>query len=600
MLMLIRICDSACPHPPILQVYLHKTLLMVSWKAGIVLLCGQLADAVATPAVGILSDRSKGWQLTRSFYLGRRHLFYLIGTALVIINFFFLFGHCVMCEITHSDDMDNWLQVVYLCFAASVFNVGWASVQVAHLSMVPELTSSTPERVKLNSVRYSATVLSNLLVFGLLAVFDKATPYGKAGRYHLLAYVVLGIGTACSFVFLLGTEESKPVESRYQQKQGAAGQEQVANGKHSNGANDEKTKRRKATLNGPSDQLVVGSAVNASGGGGAYVGSVVTSPVPPEMLYEDDYEVDGEDQPPQQEEGFDEVLVRSTSRGSLVPSSRAGSPAFPSSSSRSEFESTLAMHLSSLPVKFMSYKCWLRQREFWWAGAVYMCTRLVVNVSQVFLPFLALDALDLPDIYITILPCVLYVCSMISASFMQRLSLRFGRKEIYCVGFLQTTVGLIAMFFLPSARPWCWIVYPCCVLVGLGTGVIMVSCTQLTSDLIGSRTNYSAFVFGSFSFTDKLSNGIVLFALQSFNNDSARYARWAIAAPPVASALLAIGILLTQIDLNEWRRKHTLSPEAMARMRKDAHNQQQEREQQEPRRRRSSVAPVETTAAEAL
>jgi Na+/melibiose symporter-like transporter len=199
---------------------------------------------------------------------------------------------------------------------------------------------------------------------------------------------------------------------------------------------------------------------------------------------------------------------------------------------------------------------------------VYMSARLVVNVSQVFLPFLVLDALDLPNVYITILPCVLYICSMFAATFMQRLDERFGRKQVFCVGFLLTSLGLVGMFFLPPDRPYVWIVYPCAVVVGLGTGVIMVSCTQLTADLIGSRTNYSAFVFGAFSFTDKLSNGLVLFALQAFNNDSATYARWALVAPPVAAAALAIVVLLTQVDLEEWRRKHTLPAHVNVRSRK--------------------------------
>ena len=56
-----------------LLVLMHKVLGFSSWKSACILLSGQLADAVATPLVGIFSDRAKGITCG-SFYFGRRHL----------------------------------------------------------------------------------------------------------------------------------------------------------------------------------------------------------------------------------------------------------------------------------------------------------------------------------------------------------------------------------------------------------------------------------------------------------------------------------------------------------------------------------------------
>ncbi len=55
------------------------------------------------------------------------------------------------------------------------------------------------------------------------------------------------------------------------------------------------------------------------------------------------------------------------------------------------------------------------------------------------------------------------------------------------------------------------------VLLGSGSTVILVSSLSLTSDLVGQNTGSSAFVFGSMSFLDKLSNGIAVALLQQFS-----------------------------------------------------------------------------------
>ena len=48
-----------------------------------------------------------------------------------------------------------------------LFQFGWATVQISHLSMIPDITSDEAERMALTSVRYAATVMSNLLVYAI-------------------------------------------------------------------------------------------------------------------------------------------------------------------------------------------------------------------------------------------------------------------------------------------------------------------------------------------------------------------------------------------------------------------------------------------------
>ena len=46
-----------------------------------------------------------------------------------------------------------------------LFQFGWATVQISHLSMIPDITSNENSRMALTSIRYAATVMSYILVY---------------------------------------------------------------------------------------------------------------------------------------------------------------------------------------------------------------------------------------------------------------------------------------------------------------------------------------------------------------------------------------------------------------------------------------------------
>lgn len=92
---------------------------------------GQIADGVATPLVGVLSDHSKG---IPSIGFGRRKTWLSAGAFLVIVCFFFVFAECAPRWFTEAPS--RMVMVVYYSVAASLFNFGWAAVQVSHMAMV--------------------------------------------------------------------------------------------------------------------------------------------------------------------------------------------------------------------------------------------------------------------------------------------------------------------------------------------------------------------------------------------------------------------------------------------------------------------------------
>jgi Na+/melibiose symporter-like transporter len=173
--------------------FLKKVRHLPAPDAGLVMLCGQLADAVGTVSSGLLSDRSEG---CAPLGLGRRKLWYIAGTGTVAVCFLGIFT----VDLVHGEG-----QTAYYAAAASLFNVGWAAVQVSHMALLPELTSNAEEQVTLNSCRYAASVIANISVFLMLALW--ADVLGPEDKYTGLGASIVAVGLITSVLFLWGTPE---------------------------------------------------------------------------------------------------------------------------------------------------------------------------------------------------------------------------------------------------------------------------------------------------------------------------------------------------------------------------------------------------------
>lgn len=127
-----------------LLLFYHMVVRINNTYAGLLLLIGQVVDALATPIIGFLCDR------TRIRY-GRRKIWHLGGTVLVAISVFFIWHKCLFCQ-SEAHSPVAWT-IAYFAIPIAVFQVGWASTQISHLALIPELTEDENERVGLNSIR---------------------------------------------------------------------------------------------------------------------------------------------------------------------------------------------------------------------------------------------------------------------------------------------------------------------------------------------------------------------------------------------------------------------------------------------------------------
>ncbi|KHN72867.1 Major facilitator superfamily domain-containing protein 12 [Toxocara canis] len=167
----------------------------------------QVTDAISTPCVGMASDGS----LMPSFLLrfGRRISWHAIGTICVSISFPFIFNSCFACSSTTSE---GWRLVWFIPFIM-LFQFGWAAVQISHLALIPELSGDKKCRSMMGSIRYSFTVVANLGVFGLLAVFlntgdvTGGISSDDLAHFRNSALIVVGVGIVTSMIFYATTRE---------------------------------------------------------------------------------------------------------------------------------------------------------------------------------------------------------------------------------------------------------------------------------------------------------------------------------------------------------------------------------------------------------
>ncbi|TDH69058.1 hypothetical protein CCR75_004916 [Bremia lactucae] len=396
-----------------LLVFLLHAVRMSPADSAIVMFCGQLADGFATPLVGVYSDKSPAllW-----LGLGRRKTWLAIGSLLVILCFFLVFGACAPRWFSTSPS--RMVMLIYYSTAASIFNIGWATVQVSHMAMVPELSDNDNIRCVLNSTRYGFTILSNVMVFcvflGLLRVVH---PLGvpDAEKFTLLAYTSIIIGGMCTISFLLGTPENIKKESR-------------------------------TTV---AIELLKSPVITDLGKSGA---------------------------------NFDgELPVEGVK--SLEPSG------------------------------LMTWSCWFKRGMFYEVGLAYMCTRLVVNVTQVFISFYLIVTLEMSATSIAIIPLLVYVSGFMATFFLRYLNESFGRTGSFALGTGLVAGALALSYFLtPESATW---IYPFSVALGMGNSIIMVTSVCLTGDLVGNNIESGAFVFGAMSFTDKISNGVAILVIQN-------------------------------------------------------------------------------------
>ncbi|XP_055533265.1 major facilitator superfamily domain-containing protein 12-like [Wyeomyia smithii] len=172
--------------------FMQGALGMPAAEAGALVMLGQVGDAVATPIVGFLTDKH-----------GTKRQWHIAGTLIVFLTFPMIFSLCPWCDVA-----PHWWEIVYFVIVILLFQFGWPIVQITHLAMIPELSKSQKDRSDLTAVRYSVSIVSNVVVYIVTwAVLrsrtteDNQIGAGDAYRFRDIALILTLVGVSMSVLF---------------------------------------------------------------------------------------------------------------------------------------------------------------------------------------------------------------------------------------------------------------------------------------------------------------------------------------------------------------------------------------------------------------
>ncbi|XP_020541408.1 major facilitator superfamily domain-containing protein 12 isoform X2 [Jatropha curcas] len=186
----------------------------------------------------------------------------------------------------------------------------------------------------------------------------------------------------------------------------------------------------------------------------------------------------------------------------------------------------------------ISWTYWFKKILYYQVGLVYVLTRLVQNVSQAYLAFYVINDLRMTQSAKALVPAIIYISSFVISVIMQEISWTGQRLKAYysAGGILWMFCGASILLLPRSLSAFMFVIS---IFIGIANALMMVTGISMESVLVGSDLNGCAFVYGSLSFLDKISCGLALYALQSFQSIS----------PKVQNTLLADYISVTRYGL---------------------------------------------------
>jgi len=196
--------------------YLNKVVLLDATITGLAFLIGQVADGIATVGVGYFSDNYG------SKKFGKRMPWYYIGSLMEMAGTigFFVFPKFARLYDLGGKPRNEKMVGVYYILMFVLFNVGWAFVQIANMSIVNQLTYSNRRRDRLTNNRNGFTYGSYIYCLAFSMIFFSVVDNEvDQFRYLCLVITVLGI---CSTIFYIVkiqepflSSEAKRLEAAY-------------------------------------------------------------------------------------------------------------------------------------------------------------------------------------------------------------------------------------------------------------------------------------------------------------------------------------------------------------------------------------------------
>ncbi|XP_022147796.1 major facilitator superfamily domain-containing protein 12-like isoform X2 [Momordica charantia] len=216
----------------------------------------------------------------------------------------------------------------------------------------------------------------------------------------------------------------------------------------------------------------------------------------------------------------------------------------------------------------ISWSYWFKKVLYYQVALAYVLTRLIINVSQAFLAYYVINDLHLAKSATALVPAIIYVFSFIVSVILQEIVWTGQRLKIYysAGGVLWMVCGAVILILPTSMSAFMYVMSS---FIGVANALMTVTGVSMQSVLVGRDLNGCAFVCGSLSFLDKISCGLALFFLESFQSTTALHSsennylgatyvsvtRYGLGLVPAVCAFLGVAVTIS-MDLHAPYAKH--------------------------------------------
>ena len=202
-----------------------------------------------------------------------------------------------------------------------------------------------------------------------------------------------------------------------------------------------------------------------------------------------------------------------------------------------------------------NWKEWLKKPWFYTCGAVYMFTRMAINITMTLIPFYLVYVLKFEKSekeptppQIAMVPLASYFSSMIFSFFLYRpLISHFSDPDsnwqtpssrLYplLIGVVLLVGSSFPFLIIQCSYSWAmYLIVPC---QGIGLAIMLNIATSMISDMIGNNSKWVAFIYGTYSLFDKVMNGIILSIITSTVIQDSTWLRMLTGSLPILVAIM--------------------------------------------------------------
>lgn len=169
--------------------------------------------------------------------------------------------------------------------------------------------------------------------------------------------------------------------------------------------------------------------------------------------------------------------------------------------------------------QIQNWQDWFHEITFYIVGCIYVLSRCASNITMIYMSFFLIKTMEMADISLALVPATMYLSSFLITFRLQKFNKALGQNQLFVIGAVTIILGSTSCAFLDtSVLSNKNLVYVSAILFGTGTAITTVGSVTLITDLVGDNLRWGAFVYGSISFADKLSCGILVVIIQLHRN----------------------------------------------------------------------------------